>query len=332
MERDFYFCKSSVTLSNYVRVLHLRSYINKLLFLGGALISLDSSAQGDTVSFFEPSPWTDHKRVSAVIFTETALAVTTVSILNEQWYKNYPRSAFHLFNDNDEWLQMDKAGHLTTSYFIGRTGINLLKWSGVERRKAAWFGGMLGSAYLGAIEVLDGFSTQWGFSYGDIAANTLGSGIVTAQELIWSEQRISLKYSFRGSRYSQYRPSLLGWGLSERMLKDYNGQTYWMSVNIHSFLNEEARFPRWLNVAFGYGADGMTGGRVNPVNISGVNGDPVVFDRYRQYYFSLDVDLSKIRTRSHFLKALFETVGFVKFPAPALEVNKNGMRFNALGF
>lgn len=329
MERDLYLLSQ---LQHRTFSLHFKAYIRNVIFSWCILCAFSVHAQSDTVSYFEPSPSLNKKRLSAVVITETALAIGVTEALNEQWYKNYPRSSFHLFNDNDEWLQMDKAGHLTSSYFIGRTGINLLKWGGVEQRKAAWFGGMLGSVYLGAIEMLDGFSAQWGFSYGDIAANTLGSGIVTAQELIWKEQRIAFKYSFTGSRYAPYRPALLGWSLNERMLKDYNGQTYWMSVNIHSFLNEEARFPRWLNVAFGYGADGMTGGRENPVHINGRNGRPVYFERYRQYYLSLDVDLSKIKTRSHFLNALFETVGFIKFPAPALELSRNKLGFNAIGF
>ena len=33
--------------------------------------------------------------------------------LNAIWYAKYPRSGFHFFNDNAEWLQMDKAGIFT---------------------------------------------------------------------------------------------------------------------------------------------------------------------------------------------------------------------------
>ena len=51
----------------------------------------------------------------------------------------------------------------------------------------------------------------------------------------------------------------------QQVLKDYNGQTYWLSANIWSF-NKESNFPRWLNVAFGYGADGMLYGENNPTN------------------------------------------------------------------
>lgn len=251
--------------------------------------------------------------------------------LNSLWYKDYPRSAFHFFNDDNEWLQMDKAGHMTTSYYVGRIGIGLMKWSGVERKKAIWYGGLLGLLFQTNIEILDGLSSQWGFSIGDETANTLGAALLIGQELAWDEQRIVLKYSYSQSQYAQYRPEELGTNLSQTWLKDYNGQTYWASVNIGSFLNKGSRFPKWLNIAFGYGADGMTGASSNPAFNSKGIAIPS-FERYRQFYLSLDADLSKIKTRSKFLKGFFTAFGFIKIPAPTLEFDKKGISFNALYF
>jgi uncharacterized protein YfiM (DUF2279 family) len=295
-----------------------------IITLTAVLLHSSLCAQ-DTLGFFEPSPQFNKQRFTAVVGTEGALYAGSLIGLSQLWYKDYDHSSFHFFNDNSEWLQMDKAGHAVTSYYIGRAGIDLLEWSGAERKKAAWYGGALGSVYQTTIEILDGFSEGWGFSAGDLAANTLGSALVIGQELGWKEQRITLKYSFRSSSYAQYRPNLLGSSFSERMIKDYNGQVYWLSANVHSFLNEDAKFPRWLNVAFGYGAEGMTGGKLNPPYIDEA-GNQVVFNRYRQYYLSLDIDLSKIRTRSHFLKTCFETIGFIKIPAPGLELSEKGVK------
>ncbi|OFY85604.1 MAG: hypothetical protein A3F72_10585 [Bacteroidetes bacterium RIFCSPLOWO2_12_FULL_35_15] len=271
------------------------------------------------------------KRLTLVVGTETALYASSLYGLNELWYKDYPRSSFHLFDDSKEWLQMDKVGHTVTSYYIGRVGIGLMKWSGVERKKAIWYGGMLGSLYQSTIEVLDGYSTEWGFSIADLATNTVGSLMVVGQELAWDEQRIVLKYSFQESKFSKYRPNILGSNFQENMLKDYNGQTYWLSVNPSSFMGKESKFPKWLNIAIGYGAEGMTGGENNPV-IFDANGNPVFFERYRQYYLSLDVDLTRIKTRSKFLRTIFYSVGFIKIPAPAMEFTKNGINANWLGF
>jgi hypothetical protein len=123
----------------------------------------------------------------------------------------------------------------------------------------------------------------------------------------------------------------LGSNLQENLLKDYNGQTYWLSVNPAAFMNSAASFPKWLNIAIGYGAEGMIGGSVNPV-LTDVDGNNIYFDRYRQFYLSLDIDLTRIKTRSSFLKALFTTIGFIKIPAPALEFSRHGIKGNWVGF
>lgn len=278
-----------------------------------------------------PSTTFNKKRLALVVGTETALYASSLYGLNELWYKDYPRSSFHLFDDSKEWLQVDKVGHTVTSYYIGRVGIGLMKWSGVERKKAIWYGGMLGSLYQSTIEVLDGYSTEWGFSVTDLAANTVGSLMVVGQELAWDEQRIVLKYSFQQSVFSKYRPTILGSNFQENLLKDYNGQTYWLSANPSSFMGKESKFPKWLNIAIGYGAEGMTGGENNPL-IFDANGNQLYFDRYRQFYLSLDVDLTRIKTRSRFLRTIFYSVGFIKIPAPALEFTKRGINANLLGF
>lgn len=291
-------------------------------------------AHSDTLKIIKlqcPSSLYSPKRMAIVGSTEAVLYAGSLVGLNELWYKNYPRSSFHFFDDNREWLQMDKVGHATTSYYIGKVGIGMLKWCGVNRKKAIWYGGMLGSLYQSTIEILDGYSTEWGFSVGDFAANTAGSFLVVGQELAWDEQRITLKFSFQKSEYAAYRPNLLGKATVENILKDYNGQTYWLSFNLASFMSKDTRFPSWLNVAIGYGANGMTGGNFNPPYID-QNGDQINFDRYRQFYLSLDADLTRIKTKSKFLKTLFNTIGFIKIPAPSLEFNQRGVSGHLLGF
>jgi len=45
---------------------------------------------------------------------------------------------------------------------------------------------------------------------------------------------------------------------------------------------------------------------------------------YRQFYISFDLDLTKIETKSKFLKTLFTAINFIKIPAPAIEFTSNG--------
>ena len=271
--------------------------------------------------FFHPAPFFNKKRTAFVVGTEVALSTGTLIALSRIWYKDYPKTSFHFFDDNGEWEQMDKAGHVISAYTVGRYGMRLLEWSGVNKTKAIWFGGLTGFAYQGAIEMFDGYSSGWGFSVGDISANAIGCGFLIGQEYLWKEQRITFKYSFRKTNYAAYRPELLGANWNEQIVKDYNGQTYWASVNIASFMKEETRFPKFLNVAFGYGANGMTGGHFNPP-MTNAAGNSITLDRYRQYYLSLDIDLTKIPTESYFLKTIFETIGFLKIPAPGIELSQ----------
>lgn len=295
--------------------------LRRILFSIG-LFMLAGSANAQPTQF-EWKTYSDTIRKGRAIGLGAGTAtlwVGSVVGLNELWYANEDRGKFRFFDDNREWMQLDKAGHFLTSYAIGYYYIDFMRWAGFNRKTSIWAGGFMGSFYLAGIEVLDGFSPQWGFSLGDFTANTAGSFAVILQELAWNEQRIIPKISYSNSRYAQYRPNLLGSNMGERIMKDYNAQTYWFSVNIHSFLRDESKFPRWLNFAIGFGADGMIGGLDNPEFDTDGNPLPEV-RRYRQFYLSLDVDLTKIRTNKRWLRSIFKAVSIIKLPFPTVEFN-----------
>ena len=281
-------------------------------------------AQTDTVK-------TDNTKGKIVIAATGAVYIATTAFLYSAWYKDYPQSSFHFFNDRGEWLYMDKLGHLASTYYLSRWNTTVFKGSGTDARKAATIGTLTAWGFLLGVEVMDGFSEQWGFSVPDVVANTIGAAAFLAQERVWQEQRITFKFSVHASEYAQYRPDLLGNTAGERILKDYNGQTYWMSVNPSSFFTESKWLPRWLNMAVGYGAEGMLGAHTNPEEY---NGEPLPqFDRYTQFYLSPDIDLTRIKTNSSFVRTFTEIFGFLKIPAPALEVNGKGkVHFHALYF
>lgn len=183
------------------------------------------------------------------------------------WYAKQPQSSFHFYNDNAEWLQVDKAGHLYSAYQIGRVSSALWSWAGLPRKKSIWLGGLSGLAFQSIIEVLDGFSSEYGFSMGDYTANVLGSAAFVSQQLAWDEQRLTLKFSSHIHNYptlqlQQRANELYGKSLSERILKDYNHQTYWLSADAHALFQMDG-WPEWLNIAVGYGAGGMFGGMSN---------------------------------------------------------------------
>ncbi|WP_228515165.1 DUF2279 domain-containing protein [Flavobacterium sp. MR2016-29] len=285
-------------------------------------------AQSKFEIFLTPSDTLNKKRQNTVIVTEAALASVTLIGLNQLWYADYPQSNFHFINDNNEWLQMDKVGHMYSAYHLGRFGAEMLNWSGASQKNQLVYGAGLGFAFLTAVEVLDGYSSGWGASSGDLIANATGTALYVSQELLWKEQRITPKFSFHTTKYANLRPEVLGSSLNEQLLKDYNGQTYWLSVNLYSFA-KESKIPKWLNIAFGYGADGMLTGNLqndNPVSVQ----NP---ERFRQIYLSFDVNLTKIETKSHFLKTIFSVFNTLKIPAPTLEYSANkGLKAHAFYF
>ena len=159
--------------------------------------------------------------------------------------------------------------------------------------------------------------------FGDrlLVANATGSMLFLGQSLLWKDIRIYPKFSFHPTNYADLRPNTLGDSFSSQLLKDYNGQTYWICFDMDKFM----KFPEWLNLAVGYGAQGMVYARDSQNNEAG-------FSAYRQYYLSIDFDLTAIRTRSKVLKTLFKVVSLIKLPAPAMELSKKGVKFHPAYF
>ncbi len=278
--------------------------------------------------FLRPSDSLNKQRRNSVVLSESILASGALIGLNQLWYADFTHSKLHSVNDNEEWLQMDKAGHLFSSYHLGVFGANALKWSGCNKKSQLLYGATIGLAFMSTVEIFDGYSSEWGFSWGDMLANTTGTSLYVSQELFWNEQRIVPKFSFHTTQFASIRPNVLGNSLSQQILKDYNGQTYWLSVNVHSFF-KDSKIPKWLNIALGYGADGMITGKSE-------TNDVFMYPetkRTRQFYLTLDADLTKIDTKSHFLKSIFLIFNSIKIPAPTIEINSlGGIKFHHLYF
>ena len=298
-----------------------------LLFIFFLILGKEQIYAQNKTPFFQRSDTLNKKRRTAVYVSEAVIGAAVLVGLNEAWYSQYERSSFHSLNDNSQWMQMDKFGHMFSSYYIGKMGMDALAWAGETKKNQLIYGATLGFVFLTTIEVLDGFSEEWGFSTGDVMANALGTGILIGQELLWDEQRIQMKFSFQSSPYAANDPDKLGSTFAEQILKDYNGQTYWLSVNLWSFF-KDSKLPKWLNVSLGYGANGLPEGSYDYSTMP-----PEPIESYRQFFTSVDVDLTKIKTNSDFLKTVFNVFNFVKIPAPTLEYRSNGeFKFHFLYF
>lgn len=252
-----------------------------------------------------------------MLISEGAATSASLIALDRMWYADYPRGGFRFINDNHEWLQVDKVGHFFSSYAVGSLQYDAMRWAGFSERTSLWWGGCSGLMYLTAIELLDGNSRQWGFSAGDQATNALGALLFILQQQHWKQQRIVLKFSYSESDYAMFNTAQLGRNFQQRILKDYNAQTYWLSANISSFLASDAAFPKWMNIAFGYGATKMITAKNTSLSVNN-------FQREREFYLSFDADLNRIRWPKKWMRTTARILSFIKIPAPAIRVQSDG--------
>ncbi|MDA3817767.1 MAG: DUF2279 domain-containing protein [Prolixibacteraceae bacterium] len=244
-----------------------------------------------------------------------------LSYLSFIWYSDKERVPFHFYNDTRGYLQIDKMGHSFAAYSESYIAYNWLRKAGMSKAKALLYGGSMGFVLQAPIEVFDGLYKGWGFSWGDIAANTAGSFLLVGQELIFDEQILRYKISFSPSEMSKNSYGYLGDNLAENFAYDYNGHTYWLSMNANriKFLED---LPPWINIAAGYSANGMLGEFENRSYY--YNHRLPDYTRTRQFLLSLDIDWQKIPTNSQFLRCVFAALNFVKLPFPAIEINSQG--------
>ncbi len=237
------------------------------------------------------------------------------------WYANVPKTKFHFFDDSKEWKQVDKVGHAWTAYHQSKMVNELLAWAGHKRSTRGIVTALAGFTFQAPLEIFDGFTEKWGASWTDLIANASGSLLSAVNVWAFNEQRIQWKFSFHRTAYANQYPHLFGKGITS-IFKDYNGQTYWLVVDIPAFLNQTNRFPRWLNFAVGYGAHGLEGeyGKIDK---------KIILQReFRQWYFAPDVNCSKIITNKKVLKILFFVLDTIHLPLPALEWNKHYLRWH----
>lgn len=281
--------------------------MKKALSLLLLLFAFNFSVSAQIREFPDSLNW---KKINRLIVTESAFYVGGISFLNYIWYNDKQRVPFNFYNDNKGWLQVDKLGHAITAYKESYVGYYGLRNAGVKKKKALLYGGPLGLILQTPIEIFDGMYEGWGFSWGDMIANASGSLLLIGQELVLNDQPLKLKMSYQRSKMADISPGYLGKNQVQSFFYDYNGHTYWLSLNLNKLVKHKY-IPNWLNIAAGYSGENMFSEFHN-------NGAYSIYKRYRQYYFSLDIDWTKIKTRYKIMRIVLDAMMVVKMPFPAI--------------
>lgn len=260
------------------------------------------------------------------------LYVILLGWLTSVWYTHF--IPFHFFNDFFEWLYLDKLGHFFSSfhlslYFYQQFGKSESLDSSQPKKWICWSGFFL----LLPIEILDGFSPNYGASPADLLANGLGSLFCYLHVSYRVASGLLPKFSFHTTAFHLIRPDLLGYSLPQQVLKDYNGQTYWVAVDINKIFHKKI-LPEWLVVSVGYGAEGLLGGHDNVWQSAA--GNPVSYShiaRTKRFFISVDIIATTLMGKNKIFNYLFSPFLFLKFPAPAIELNmERGWIFHPVYF
>lgn len=252
-------------------------------------------------------PWKKTLAIEVGGYVVSTIGLSTI------WYSDY--TSFHFFNDGNEWRGMDKSGHFVTSYHITNFNKSVFLSQGLSPKKANLLSAGISTTYMLTIEVLDGFSKDYGASVWDLLANATGTA---AAILNTPDSPLKFRYSYSPSEFAKHRPNLLGDNALSKALKDYNGQTYWAS---YFPLHKRDQWWGAFGVALGYGADGMIGGSNNPTIDKNKNPLPY-FERTSQYYLSLDINWAHVFRKHEKIKKWCERLSFIKTPLAGLILNQ----------
>ncbi len=254
-----------------------------------------------------------------VLIAESSIYAGSMITLGSVWYSKFDHTHWHWFDDSREWMQMDKAGHAFATYQNARLAYEIHRHAGFSENQSLLWSASAAFIAVSTIELFDGFATDWGASASDLAANAFGAGLFAVQQKTFKKQVIALKMSYHPTNFYKYRPDLLGSNAGERIVKDYNAQQYWLSVNLHD-ATTLSFFPKWLNLAVGYGATNMVSANTSNTFVEGLT-------PYRRFFIGPDINFEKINTRSRFLKGALKVLNAIKVPLPAFEINKHHSKF-----
>ncbi|MCX6140855.1 MAG: DUF2279 domain-containing protein [Candidatus Kapabacteria bacterium] len=233
------------------------------------------------------------------------------AVVNDFWWKG-EKVPFH-FNTTSDYtyaLNADKLGHMTFAYAASTIYSDLFRWCGMDSTTAAWSGFGVAMTYQTYVEIRDGFSADYGFSWGDMAANTIGATLPVAQHYVPALRSIDLQISYWPSE--AYKS-----GAYNSIIDDYTSTTHWLALNAYDVAPSswQSWFPPWLGLAIGHSVQNLDGNG---------GGQHVV-------YLSLDWQLHRIPNLPTWLRDVFRVLHLYHLPAPAVRILPDvvwyGLRF-----
>ena len=257
----------------------------------------------------------DSIKKGRIILVSSSLAVAlggSYLYIENSWW-NEKQQGFHFDDGSDKVyaLNVDKTGHFMGGLQAADVFSGSMRWAGMSKKQALWYGGIFGSGLQLAIEMKDAYAPYWGFSKWDLAIGSAGSFLPVAKYYSPTLTAFDVKLSY-WKRHNTY------WDLEKQRGKtphknawqdDYVNQTYWLSANLNYFNN---KFPDWLNIAIGFGLD-ETQYLVKGTKTGGKN----------EFYIALDYNIPKLLKgwESPTAKKIKHWLNYFHFPAPTIRIS-----------
>jgi hypothetical protein len=266
-------------------------------------------------TYWREKPDLDYGRLFTVFGGILTVDMIAYMYQREIWYRE-ETTVFHSLdfsNDMKKWQYMDKIGHFMDAYFVSDLTSKLYRWSGLSGNSSVWYGALTGWLWTLQIEISDGFMAEWGFSWGDLLANTLGAGFFVLQQFNYDllggiHPKISWHKSDAWKQNRYYRDP-------GGLIEDYEGMTFWLTVNFHHYVPDKWKedYPKWLaplGVAFGYGAKGIAG---NP------------WGGRNELFVGMDIDLRKIPFLDDWdlFRFVKSELNFIRLPLPTIRISQS---------
>ena len=269
-----------------------------ILLLATLLISRPLLGQDSTASITSPytpveppDPYATKKFVSAGLVGGIMLSIGIDAYFT--WWRN-AQKPFTFYTEgffNSGHLGIDKLGHFYGSYAIFKSVHTIMTWGGYKQSTA--LGWALGASIFHGleIEIGDGFS-EYGFDYQDLMFDLMGTayGYLQAREPFFNN--FDFKFSYWSTK---------GFKTPAAFTEDYDALTIWLSFNVHNLLPERASeyWPKWLNLAVGYGV--------------GEN------ETVREFMVGFDLNFKGFTTSNENVLAAERLLDLMHFPAPGVK-------------
>lgn len=231
---------------------------------------------------------------------------------SQTWWKNRVHY-FKFAEDPFYGRDVDKLSHVYTANLITVGSASLFEWTGLNPALSLALGSTTAIAYETYIEINDGLSPDWGFDWGDMAGNLIGSLYPVAQRYVPALRTINFKWSFK--------PSWLQKKLRNYpdLLDDYTSMKFWITFNPYDLMPK--KWQKYYPSFLGYGV-GVT--IQNASHITGAT------NAFREWYVAFDIDVTKLPGNTDFLKKLKAILNFYHIPTPGIKLSPGKVWYGLL--